>query len=315
MPPTPAFLDKFTFHLALHLLGEAAVLEKLNQALEISPNSNSESRSFCLYWRSKLLLVDPSIFLSSSASAFPQQEESKNPVFVDLTFHFSSNEENSHSPNVNAEFGVFLLDNPTCVYCKSSALTLHQLEDHAKNISIDLHASPSNVIASMVASALQALNQDLKVTLNDTHIQLDLFHADLEETGALQLNLLQKTSELNATFKKLYFWDLTKSQKTPEPPKAHAANHSNLPNNESMSKLEEWWQASLHAEATMEQPTLSNMEQDAAVSSSSKTSAQTTKQDTKTKSKSATRPTYGYSKEQTSSKRRKKSKGGNPYAP
>jgi hypothetical protein len=178
----PTFIDRFNFHLAEHLLGQKCLGE-----FGI-PSSNHVNASEPLYWRSK-------IALENSKMLPDEVTTTERFLFVDVTFDLKLHDDKSL--HLTAQFGCFLLNEPTSQYVKGGILTLAQLEEHAQGVGIDLHSAPPKAFSQMMAGALlNTAKTTAKVRRN--HLDLSLYYVDVNECGVLSMDMEATTSQFDA---------------------------------------------------------------------------------------------------------------------
>jgi hypothetical protein len=201
MPPrTPSFLDHFTLHLAAHLLGVDTVLEKLQQT-NPSNTKTEEATISLFYWRTKLLLDDPSCLLHGTYAA------ETSTLFLDLKISW-----NTKQPGLVLQWGAMVLQQPCCTYVQSVPLTIQKLESHAQSVGLDLYSAPASAMAQAVGRALlvQHTNNAPKVNMESQQkFQIQLYYPDVQETGTLNLDVLHQTSQFDSVGMSLLYWDLT----------------------------------------------------------------------------------------------------------
>lgn len=236
MPPrTPSFLDHFILHLAAHLLGVDTVLEKLQQTIP-SNKKNEDATVSLFYWRTKLLLDDPSCLLNRTYA------DEASTLFLDLKISWSTKR-----PGLVLQWGVMILQQPCCSYVQSVPLTIQQLECHAKSVGLDLYSAPASAMAQAMGRALLVQRTDTpKLNMESPEkIQIQLYYPDVQETGTLNLDALHQTSQFDSVGMSLLFWDFTSLVPPPRNQKLPLSSNSeqDQTNNPLQQALNEWFLA------------------------------------------------------------------------
>ena len=211
MAAAPQYLDRFNLHLAVKLLGFQPVIDRLDAENKCDTETNT------LYWRSKLLLDNPSCLLPGHdnhvKNEWPtgdsnNQNQNHKLLFVDLTFDFSNKDRKNSSNKPSVRFGCFLLQKPTCLYLQGGPLTMRQLEQHAESICIQLNSAPPEAMAGMMANELVAMTATKIVRLDRSQLHLSIFYNEVQDSGKLAMDIAQSTSQLDQVCMQLLSWDL-----------------------------------------------------------------------------------------------------------
>jgi hypothetical protein len=295
MPPrTPSFLDQFILHLAAHLLGVDTVLENLQQT-NPSNKKNKDTTVTLFYWRTKLLLDDPSCLLNGTYA----DADEASTLFSDLKISW-----NTKQPGLVLQWGAMILRQPCCTYIQSVPLTIEQLESHAQSVGLDLYSAPASAMAQAMGRALLVPHTNApKVTMESPQkFQIQLYYPDVQETGTLNLDVLHQTSQFDGVGMSLLYWDLT--SRVPPPRSQVVPSSSNSEQDQTTNRLQEslnkWC---LAADLEMAKPSDASLS--ALLDNKSSSSSDQKNEDAATANKP--RPVPGYA-QLSRAKRRKKGK-------
>ena len=154
-----------------------------------------------LYWRSEILLQDPTILLNNEN--WPKEAS----LFFDVTFEFI------HGKNISVTLAaLFLNEDDSCIYAKTSPLSLQVLEDHAKTASVDLMSGPPKAMAGMMGTAMKQFqqgNNQSSIKLENNKLVLSLYYPKLSESGILHLDIQKTTSKFDSLGMTPLYWAIT----------------------------------------------------------------------------------------------------------